>query len=1307
MLKAISVTRACVAVLGFLLFSLGGAVKALAERSPVALPPGVKAVWDMDRAYRETTPTRERICINGLWQWQPADGPAEQVPEENWGYFKVPGSWPGITDYMQKDSQTLHRHPAWQGVNLRDVTMAWHQREIEVPVQWTGRRLAICAEYVNSYAAVYVDGLKAGEILFPAGEVDVTSLCRPGDKHVLSVLVAALPLKSVMLSYSDSATAREVRGSVARRGLCGDMFLESTPLEARLADVKVETSVDSWEITSRVSLENMKAGVSHSLTARITDQGREVKAFKPVVFEASQLRSNQVTFTEPWHPKKLWDIHTPQNTYELEVSLLNVTGEVLDVFPAVSFGFRELAIDGRDFKLNGTRVFLSAVPLDNAQVGAALATYEAAYESLKRLRSFGINMVYTHNYGCQPGTHLSFAEILRAADDLGMLVAFSMPHFSHYDWEAPDADANNGYARHAAFYARVAQNHPSVVMYATSHNACGYSEDMIPYMIDGLQDKRDRWAQNNMKKALRAESIIKRLDASRIVYHHAGGDLGGMHTSNFYPNFVPPQELSDWFGHWATQGVKPVFLCEYGAPFAWDWAMYRGWYRDKREFGSAVVPWEFCLAEWNAQFFGDRAFEISDMEKKNLRWEADQFKSGRLWHRWDYPHALGSTDFIEREAVFETYFQDNWRAFRTWGLSANSPWEHRLLYKLRPGMARNQRQVFEVDWENLQRPGFSPDYLAERYERMDLAYKPSDWIATAGGEALIRNNLPLLAYIGGKPGAFTSKDHLFVAGETVGKQLIVINNSRVPVNADCSWSLALPRPVHGQGQVSLETGQQARLPMSFHLPAGIKPGEYRLSMKTVFDTGQTQQDEFVIHVMARAARPRMTGKVAVFDPKGRTTEWLKDLGISFDSVDAKTNMTAYDILIVGKAALTVDGPAPDMGPVRDGLKVLMFEQTSDVLEKRFGFRVAEYGLRQVFARVPDHPALAGLKPEHLKNWSGQATLLESQLTYELNAKFNGVPTVDWCGIPVPRAWRCGCQGNVASVLIEKPARGDFLPIVDGGFSLQYSPLLAYHEGQGMVLFCQMDVTRRTQTDPAAETLATNLLKYVNTWKPSTPLEAVYVGEPAGKAHLQAAGVRLGSFDGSDLTLDQVLIIGPESSNPAVNRDRVERFLKAGGRLLAVGLTQEDVDAVLPFTVSIYSAEHISSTFDPPGSNSPLTGIGPADVHNRAPRVIPLVSEGATIAGNGVLAVAPGDQVVFCQLAPWHFKYENNFGLKRTFRRTSFLLTRLLSNLRVRFETPLLKRLSTPPENNESNRCLQGLYLDQPEEWDDPYRFFRW
>ena len=85
------------------------------------------------------------------------------------------------------------------------------------------------------------------------------------------------------------------------------------------------------------------------------------------------------------------------------------------------------------------------------------------------------------------------------------------------------------------------------------------------------------------------------------------------------------------------------------------------------------------------------------------------------------------------------------------------------------------RSELLVDWENLQRPGFSPDYIEDRYERMDLAFERRDWIPTAAGEAIIRNNQPLLAYIGGKRDRFTGKDHNFFPGETVEKQIIILS----------------------------------------------------------------------------------------------------------------------------------------------------------------------------------------------------------------------------------------------------------------------------------------------------------------------------------------------------------------------------------------------------------------------------------------------------------------------------------------------------------------------------------------------------
>jgi len=1276
-----------------------------APRPDALLPLGVEAVWDMGNAFHEITPTRERICLNGLWQWQPAEAQSEPVPPGNWGYFKVPGCWPGIGDYMQKDCQTVYSHPSWANRNLGSITAAWYRREFQVPENWASRRIALRLEYLNSYAVVYVDGQRAGEIHFPGGELDLTTACRPGATHSLALLVVAMPLKGVMLSYTDSASARLVKGSVQRRGLCGDVYLTSTPRGPRLTDIRIETSVRKRECTFDAALDNLAPSDFYRLRARVSQDGGSGTTMTSQPFQGRELKEGRMAFTGQWMPDRLWDIDTPQNICTLELSLLDGTDQVLDTDWTVRFGFREFWIEGRDFFLNGTRLFLSAVPSDNAQVSAALATYGAARESLARLKSFGINMVYTENYGCEPGSHLGFDEILRAADDAGMLVAFSQPHFSHYDWPGPEADQNNGYARHAQYYVRAAQNHPSVVMYSMSHNAMAFDEDMNPDMIDGLHDAREAWSLRNSVLALRAEAIVRRLDPSRIIYHHAAGNLGSMDSINFYPNFVPVQELSDWFEHWATQGVKPVFTCEYGAPFTWDWTMYRGWYKGKREWGSALVPWEFCLAEWNAQFFGDRAFQISELEKQNLRWEAKQFQAGKLWHRWDYPNEVSSSRFEERDPVFALYLTDNWRAYRTWGVSALSPWEFGPFWKLRDGVDTSRREL-KVDWQNLQRPGFSPDYLDQRYERMDLAYERSDWIATLAAQALLRNNRPLLAWLGGKPAAFTCKDHNFQPGETVEKQIILINNSRQSVMCDCRWSLALPRIQSGSESVTVAPGQQERIPLRLELPATLASGSYQLDATVKFSDGETQQDSHSIDILPLPTAPRVSAKIALFDPKGETDAWLNKLGIPSLSVAADADLSGYDILIVGKSALTVGGPAPNVSRVREGLKVLLFEQTSEVLEKRFGFRAEEYGLRRVFARVPDHPALAGLGAGNLCDWRGAATLTPPRLTYELRPRYG--PTVQWAGLTVPRVWRCGNRGNVASVLIEKPARGDFLPLLDGGFSLQFSPLLEYREGQGLVIFCQMDVTGRTETEPAAERLARNLLQYVCDWKPSPRREVLYAGPPAGRRHLQSLGLEVDSYDGAPLPPDRVLVLGSGAGLTLAGRTAaLAVWLKAGGNLLAIGLDQEDAFALFPFAVKMKKAEHISAFFEPFGLNTLLAGIGPADVHNRAPRELPLVTEGARVVGDGVLARAEEANVVFCQLEPWQFE-SSQMNLKRTYRRASFLVSRLLANMGAAGSTPLLDRFHRPVNGLlPQKRWLSGFYLDQPEEWDDAYRFFRW
>jgi len=1289
---------------------------AMSQEQPSALlPPEVKAVWDINKAHRISTLTRESICINGLWQWQPGQVDEPEIitpPHENWGWFKVPGSWPGITNYMQKDAQRVFTHPLWQNIRTGNVTKAWYQREFEIPKEWKNRRIYLRAEYVNSRAVVFIDNRRIGEILFPAGEIDISEVCRPNVKHLLSIEVTALPLAEVIAIFGDTNAPRSGEASVNRRGLCGDLYLVSRPTGACVTDVRIETSVRKNDITFQVSLENIKPNTRYNLLLTIKDKDNTPCLTEKYGFDESELIAGvlmywkQLSQDAAWKPK-LWDSNTPENMYEACVSLEEVnvkrtTETLLDEFMPVRFGFREFWIDGRDLYLNGSRIWLSCVPFDNAQIGAALANYEAAKESMVRLKSFGVNFVYTHNYDCNPGSYLSFTEILRAADDVGMLVSFAQPHFGHYEWGISDAETQNDYARLATFLVHEAQNHPSVIFYSMSHNATGYSEDMNPDLMDGLAAPRSRWALNNIEKARRAEAIVNRLDPSRIVYHHASGNLGPMHISNFYVNWAPVQEMSDWFGHWATVGVKPMFTCEYGVPFTWDWAMYRGWYNGVREFGSAPAPWEFCNAEWNAQFVGDEAFRIGEPEKRNLRWEAKQFHDGKIWQRWDYPAQLGSREFTDQDPVFAKYITDNWRAFRTWGLSINSFWEHGRLWRLRPDMNRSSVE-YATDWDNLQRPGFSPDFQEQRYERVDIAFELDDWVASVAAEALIRNNRPLLGYISGKEEAFTGKDHNYLPGETIEKQLVIINNSRETV--DCRYAYRLPdNDKPNTSDVILNTGNIEKIPFRFTLPDTLPPGKYMISAKFVFNSGnpenEIQEDTFTIHVMPKPASVSKL-KIALFDPKGETGRMLAGQGIAYRTIN---NITALkrtdDLVIIGKDALDVSDDGFDLSSVPHGLKVIVFEQTAQTLEKRLGFRTAAYGLRQVFRRVSDHPLLAGITADNLRDWRGEATLLPPQLEYETNEQvFNGVPTVQWCGITVPRVWRCGNRGNVASVLIEKPACGDFLPVLDGGFSLQYSPLIEYRQGKGLILFCQLDVTGRTENDPAARQIVDNMLRYVKGWIPEPRQHVSYYGD---------------SIVGNILTRIGISPVEPAQSKGAVlilgtggveqNKNKAVTALMKSKYVLAMGLSQAELGIAFP-AITVRNEEHISTCFEQFDRTSPLRGVGPADLHNRDPKDYPLVTAGANIIGDGIIAVANNGRTVICGLAPWQFPADRQ-SFKRTFRRTAFTLSRLLSNMNVDIQTPLVNRFHGAVGKDEQ-RWLHGLYLDTPEEWDDPYRFFRW
>jgi len=231
------------------------------------------------------------------------------------------------------------------------------------------------------------------------------------------------------------------------------------------------------------------------------DGATQVVEFNSAPFSSADLSNGRFAFTEKWKPAKLWDLNTPGNTYDTQLELRETTsGKTMDVSWSEHFGFREFWIDGRDFYLNGKRIYLSAVPLDNAAIGAA--TGELRRHQGKPAPPQGARRQFRIR------AQLRFA----SRDRISAMPRCCVPPTTSACWwrsrshtsatttgMPPTPIAPTATPATPRSMSTSPGNHPSVVAYAMSHNGTGYEQDMNPDMIDGIHDDRDQWSERAAK----------------------------------------------------------------------------------------------------------------------------------------------------------------------------------------------------------------------------------------------------------------------------------------------------------------------------------------------------------------------------------------------------------------------------------------------------------------------------------------------------------------------------------------------------------------------------------------------------------------------------------------------------------------------------------------------------------------------------------------------------------------------------------------------------------------------------------------
>ncbi|MFW5839184.1 MAG: sugar-binding domain-containing protein [Planctomycetota bacterium] len=1182
---------------------------------PGQLPAGEKTHWGLEPD-EKPAPGRGLICLNGWWRFAPA-AKTDKIP---FGWIRVPGSWSpsGNWQYAAVSQMVTNKGPGWNVDDFRKVDRAWYDRPIDIPADWAGRSVLLELTRVSTDAKVYLDGKQVGQVTWPEGTVDLTAHVKPGRRHNLRLLVAAVPDPGKVRVYMESATQQvsQTDSFLQSRGLIGDVLLTSRPRGAHIESVFVRTSVAGKTLGLDIDLAGVDRAGAVDITAEMLGpDGGVTKSFQGRS-KARAADRQTISLQWPWADAKLWELDDPY----LYTCRLRVAGEgvIEDAF-AQRFGFREFNVDGRHFTLNGKRIRLRPWLMQEH------AMAELIDAEIDWVRDMGFNLAelwpWDHD---QRGKYLSRRWIAQRADEKGFLLTGVLPSVNDAARNWQDDAVSSGWQQRVRREWKHYRNHPSMLMWAVSANYFGNDQDQNPRNIGmrGWADDNTAWVAH-ARKGQAACDFVRSLDPTRPVFTHQGAYVGDVHTANMYLNFIPLQEREQWFSHWAEKGQMPFLAVEYEMPI--NLTMRRA--RTGHANADKSEPW---VTEFAASWLGEHAYRVEEGSYRRGIIEAYRGED-----RWQFRQPE-----IHDQAAFQAMVAEHtrrlWRSIRTWGLSGGAlPWN-------------SGHALVELTAANelVDAPAFEPGRRGSYWPRVQrgLLEKGSSTTheLTPAGRAFQEVMTDTLAWIAGNDGQFTEKSHNFAPGQVVQKQVVLINDSLGPQKYQVFWQGLAAAEVLGTQRLSgeLAAGQIRKLAIQLPMPASL-PGRRRAegTIKLTARIGQETHEDAFAFTVHPPAEPKVA-TVALHDPAGLTGKMLGRLGVETKPAPrGRLDVASMPLLVIGRQALAEGRlwPAGLEAYVRAGGRVLVMAQRPADLAGRMGFRVSGHVQRRVFAVDPDHAVLAGLDEKDLRDWAGAGTLVEPY-PQEQPMGPHGKPYY---------GWRWGTDGSVSSAAIEKPHRSGWTPILQCGFDLQYTPLMELSLGKGRVILCQLDLEDAVGQDAAAVRLAANLLDYAA----SEPLR------PVGQAEFS------GSHEGAKL-LDSLGVVYKSTDKPSARglllTDDPARFGQHAGPLVV--LPQVDPAAWKGVLGKVDRFD--GSLTRPHGAMG--RGLAASDLRTRVPVESVLIDRAARtleVAADGLLARRrlAGPEHWVAQLDPRRFETQARPYLRFTRWRTTRALAQVLAN----------------------------------------------
>jgi beta-galactosidase len=340
--------------------------------------------------------------LNGIWKFnwveKPADRPLDfyrtNFDASCWKDIPVPSNWQmqgfGTPVYLNSPYPFVKNPPY---IQKHYNPVGSYRTEFTVPSGWSGRRVILHFEGVESALYLWINGQKVGysQGSRTPAEFDITPFLENGRN-----LVAA-----EVFRWSDGSYL-ECQDFWRLSGIFRDVYLFAVPT-LHIRDFEVMTDLDEnyrdavLKVKSRIKNYSADAASSElevSLLNGEMDPVGKQPFYKQKTASIPGGEENLVTADVHVSSPLKWSAETP-SLYYLVLTLRNSSGQILEV-QTCRVGFREVEIQEGQLLVNGKAILLKGVNRhEHDPVTGHYVSSESMLQDIKLMKKFNINAVRT------------------------------------------------------------------------------------------------------------------------------------------------------------------------------------------------------------------------------------------------------------------------------------------------------------------------------------------------------------------------------------------------------------------------------------------------------------------------------------------------------------------------------------------------------------------------------------------------------------------------------------------------------------------------------------------------------------------------------------------------------------------------------------------------------------------------------------------------------------------------------------------------------------------------------------------------